>query len=77
MSNSEISNSMYSCIKKFTSITPGIYFLKKPSRIMVIWEKNIPDKNAILDIEEALKQFGTVLPNHKLKSNFVCFEITH
>ena len=68
---------LHDCIKNLTNIPPGIYFRKNSSSVMVVWEGKIPDELATIKIEEALKQFGTVLPNHCRKANFVSFKIIH
>ena len=70
MTNSEKQQSIESCIKKFTNIGAKIYFHEEPSSIMIIWKGNIPSK-----IENALRKYGKVVPNHFLDCNFVSFLI--
>lgn len=75
MTNSEKQQSIESCIKKFTNIGAKIYFHEEPSSIMIIWKGNIPSEEATSKIENALRKYGKVVPNHFLDCNFVSFLI--
>ena len=63
------------CISEFTDIPADVRFREGSSSIMISWQGEIPSEDATSKIEEALKQFGTVMPNHARSFNFVSFMI--
>ena len=70
-----MAKNIHSCISEFTDIYADIRFREGSSSIMISWHGKIPDEEATLKIEEALKKFGTVMPNHARSFGFVSFMI--
>lgn len=66
---------IHSCISEFTDIFADIRFREGSSSVMISWQGKIPDEETTSKIEEALKQFGTVMPNHARSFDFVSFMI--
>lgn len=75
MYNAEKLQSIQSCIREFTDINAEIYFREGSSAIMISWKGNIPSEEATSKIENALRKYGKVVPNHFLDCNFVSFLI--
>lgn len=74
--NNDTAIAILECINKITNCTPEVYVRQSTPSVMVIWEENIPSEEIISQIEESLKDFGTVLPNHFRDRNFISFHIS-
>lgn len=77
MYNSLIYQNLIEKTSYLTPFKPNIYFRETSSNILVSWEGTIPDEKTTLKIEEVLKQFGNILPNHCREANFILFRISH
>ena len=60
-------------IREITNIPAEILVREGTSNILIVWKGLIPNKEVTEQIEEALKKFGTPIPNHFRECNFVSF----
>lgn len=63
-------------ISKITDVIPEVYVREGTQNIMVCFTRIIPDEESVKKIEEALKEFGTVHPNHCRDAKFISFLIS-
>lgn len=63
-------------IRKITDVIPEVYVREGTQNIMVCFTRIIPDEESVKKIEEALKEFGTVHPNHCRDAKFISFLIS-
>ena len=69
------SKSLKACIRNYTNIDAQIYFSEDSHLIIVSWKGNIPDEKTTAKIQNALRKFGKIIPNHFRDYNFVSFII--
>lgn len=62
-------------IKGITTIVPEILFRPGTNSLMVSFQGQIPTEEETKRIEEAMQEFGNVLPNHYRECSFVSFRI--
>ena len=55
--------------------SPKIYFRENSNDILIAWKGTIPDEETVPKIEEVLKKFGTVIPEHARSFNLIGFTI--
>ncbi len=66
---------LVSYLSKVTSLEPEIYFQENSNNILIVWKGSIPNEDTVGKIEEVLKKFGTVLPDHHRNFNLISFTI--
>ena len=75
MDFNEIYKKIFAAVSKITPLHPEICFREDCQDILVFWKGMIPDKASTCKVEETLKQYGTVVPYHYRKLNFISFLI--
>ena len=72
----EVISEIQKSIRKITDVIPEVCVREGTQNIMVCFRRDIPDKESVEKIEEALKEFGKVHSNHYRDAKFISFLIS-